>query len=550
MRASFLAILFWAVRGFAAFHLTWGVPAVSLDSNPPIGDADVNPTVAIDPSGNAVATWGRTNGNMAVEDVWAASYNHSSRIWTGAVKISGGGNASLPAVAMDGAGNAIVVWEEGFPTQILSRVLSADGVWSPSLQSAPTPVCRSLSAQESPQIVVDANGNAVAIWMELLSKANRIQSAKKPVGSDWVALGPISSGENHAAIHLPIPLAMNASGQAVAVWQESNQGEPQVHAAQYINGSWRSPLFISAGESPSVAIDGDGNALFAWQRGSQIESKTLIGRSLSETPQLVSNPLFRAQHPCVGVDDAGNGVVVFERFDAAAMHKFVAGATLPFQAATWTRPIDISVPSPAEVSAAGFPRLCLNAIGDGVVIWKEFDGSHIVIQGAGYSLGTWSSIRTLSSNRDNSGSSLAAYDMGVSLNLAGNIMAIWPEDPSGSSTHHIKTVPGTGLAIAGPLPPAVDRASVPVGIGVGKQVKHCFPAHSDFINILDWEAPPGSVACYKIYRGNLSSLIATSKEPHYEDHSRVPDEKTTYLITSVDDHDHESGPIAIIVHPK
>src|SRR5579871_6119472 len=95
MRCTVRALFFiWIVQGFAAFNLTWGIPTVNLDNDLPIGDADENAAIAIDPMGNAVATWGRTTGNGATEDIWVAIYNHSLRVWTGAVKISGGGNAT------------------------------------------------------------------------------------------------------------------------------------------------------------------------------------------------------------------------------------------------------------------------------------------------------------------------------------------------------------------------------------------------------------------------------------------------------------------------
>jgi hypothetical protein len=551
MRAAFLAVVFFSIHGFAAFDLTWGIPAISLDSNPPVGDTDLSPTIAIDAMGNAVATWSRTTGTGAAEDIWADSYHHASRSWTGAVKISGGGSASRSVVGLDGEGNAWIVWEEGFPTQIFSRTLSAAGEWSPPLSQAPAPVCKSLNAQEFPQLVVDQAGNALAIWMEVSGSKTSIRSARRPFGSGWESLGLLSSGTNQALLSPPVPIAINASGDAAAVWQESGT----IYGAQYIRGAWTSPMAIASGTQPAVGIGGMGEVVFVWNQGGVIQSKILSGSHLSE-PMTISNALFAAERPCVALDDAGNAVAVFERLDAAGIHKFIAAATLLAKGASWSTPIDLSVPSSVEAPAAGYPKLCLNGIGDGVAIWKEFDGSHMTIQGAGYSLGTWSFIRTLSSKRDNSGSPFPSYDMAVSLNAAGNIMAVWPEDPSGRNTQHIKAasgapikaMPGVGIAVEGPLPPVNTPENALIGIGKGLQVRHRFPAHSDLINIIDWISP-GGVAGYNVYRGNLSSLIATTQQPHYEDHCRVPGEKTTYLITSVDSNGHESGPMAIIVSP-
>lgn len=549
MRLGLLGVLLWASFGFAAFDLTWGIPAISLDSNPPVGDADVNPAIAIDSSGNAVAAWGRTNGNGATEDIWAATYNHGSRIWISSVKISGGSSASNAVVGMDGDGNAIFVWEEGFPTQILSRTLSATGVWSPPLSSPPTEVCNSIHAQEFPQIVVDENGGVLAVWMESFRGVNRIQSARKPSGSNWIKLGSISSGLNNATLTMPRPFASNSSGSATLVWEESNGNSANILAAQYAKGAWMRSVAVSPGTQPSVGIDAAGNAVIAWSVENGIRSAKLSNGIMSKI-LAVSNPAFIAQHSCIAVDQEGNAVVVFERFDGSVMHKFVTGSILSANSDEWSVPVDISVPSPVEASNAGYPILSLNPIGDGVTIWKEFDGTYTLIQGAGYSLGTWSFIRTLSSQEENAGSSIPAYDIDVSLNLAGNLIAIWPEDSSGSNTPQIKAAPGIGLAIAGPLPPViVDEESISLGIGKGRQVLHRFPAHADLINLIEW-ASPGGVESYNIYRGNLASRIGTTKTPYFEDHQRIPGERVTYLITSVDTYNHESGPMTIIVHPR
>ncbi len=547
-----LFFFFWAVQGFAAFNLTWGTPAVGLDSNPPLGDTDGNAVIAIDPMGNAIATWSRTTGSGASENIWAAVYNHSLRVWGGAVKVSGRGSAANSQVALDEEGNAIFVWEEGFPTQIMVRTLSAAGVWTPDLSMPPEPLQKSQSTQINPQISVDSQGNAVAIWIEFSKRKSHIYSAKKPVGTPWISLGKISSGLQNCTLIPSKALVLNPSGKGAAVWEESNNGLSEIHGARYTTGSWSLPFTIAAdsnqsAESPSVGIDALGNALIVWSQNDIIFSKILNKDALFSEPLAASNPEYIAKRPHVGVDAAGNAVVVFERYNA--LHKFISGAELNKETLAWTAPIDISGPSPSDAVAAGYPVFSMNSIGDGVVIWKEWTGSNMVIQGAGYSLGTWSFIKTLSNNSVNSGASTPAYDISVALNHAGNILAIWPEDPSGANCLQIKATAGVGLANAGPLPPIADPTTLFSGIVSGKQVLHRFPAHSDLINILSWNSP-GGIEYFNIYRGNLSSLIASTQEPYFEDHQRSYRKKETYLITSVDHNKQESGPITIVVHPR
>ncbi len=559
----FVRVLFflWVIQGFAAFNLTWGTPAVSLDSNPPLGDTDGNAVIALDPMGNGVAVWGRTTGQKATEDVWADSYNHSLRTWSGPVKISGGGNAVNGRVAMDPNGNAHFVWEEGFPTQIMYRTLSAEGVWTPNLASPPEQIFESALPQFSPQIKVDGEGNALAVWMELKRGLHKIHSAQKRFDGSWASLGIVSPSRGNSLLSSTKTISMNDSGKALLVWEEAVNGRSQIWGARYKEYAWEPPFLISDEtekkcDSPAVGIDDQGNSVIVWHEDGSIQSKALIHEALS--PQMrVSDPAYKAIHPDIAVDGMGNGVVVYERYNP--LHKFITGALLPFGTPAWEAPTDISAPSPAEVEAAGYPVLTINKIGDGVVIWKEFTGTHLVIQGAGYSLGSWSSIRTLSSVNHHSGSPTPAYDISVGVNVAGNIIAVWPEDSSQTGSFQLKAntgsqvqlkaTVGTGLANFAPLPPLPEPKTILSGIASGYQVKHKFPAHTDLINILSWTGSNGAHE-YRIYRENLSTLIGTSSNTRFEDHQRSPKKQEIYLITAVDMHGQESTPMTIVVDAR
>lgn len=531
-----------SMQVFAAFNLTWGTPALSLDSNPPMGDTDSNAFIAMDPQGNALATWSRTSAQGATENIWVAAYNHSLRVWTGALKISGSGSAANSQIALDATGNAICVWEEGFPTRICYRTLSQEGVWTPDLSQEPATLISSTNAQTFPQIAIDASGNMLAAWLEFFGGMHHVMAASKSSNASWMSAGRISSGAQDALLIPAKALLLNPQGQGLVIWQEA---QDRILAARYLNGAWQ-PSFLVAdshASSPSAGIDEAGDLIMVWEQNGMIFSKS---GSLSP-PLLISDPNYSAKRPHVGVDAAGNAVVVFERYNA--LHQFIVGASLSKGAAEWSHRIDISLPSPANAPQAGYPFFAMNAIGDGVAIWKEWTGAHTILQGAGFSLGTWSSIRTLSSLYSDAGSPTPSYDIAVALNAAGNILAIWPEDPAQTGSLQIKATAGTGLANGGPMPPVTDPISLIQGVAMGKQVVRKFPAHTDLINVLSWESP-GHVDHFNIYRNTLSTLIASTKELRFEDHQRDPKAKEIYLITSVDIYGQESSPMTLVVHPK
>jgi len=279
-------IFLWAViQGYAAFNLTWGVPAVNLDSNPPVGDTDVNVVIAIDPLGNACATWGRTTDQKALQDIWAALYNHSSRTWAGAVKISGDANASNSQVAMDDAGNALFIWEEGFPSKIMSRTLNAAGVWSPALSLPPLPISTSFNAQCFPQMAMNGAGDCVVIWTEFSAGSYHICSAQKKSGRTWMGPNKISLPRNEAPFNAAKAVAINPSGNAIAVWEQSLNGSAEICAARSVKGSWLSPIAVSSSDqrarSPAVGIDPSGSAVIVWDQSNVIQSRSLINGQLS-----------------------------------------------------------------------------------------------------------------------------------------------------------------------------------------------------------------------------------------------------------------------------
>lgn len=532
----------------AAFNLTWGSQAADLSSHPLIDDIDGPAAIATDPAGNATVAWSRTAKRGATEEIWAASYDYNLRIWTGSVKISGDGPASHVRIAMDHAGNALILWNEGFPSQILYRTVSTKGVWSPDLAQPPSLLAPSIHTQSQPQVGFDKDGNALAIWMECVDGIDEIHSAAKAIDSPWVDLGAISTSPS--LFTTGKSLAVNEDGDAFAVWETGGK----IHGARYAGYHWSAPFEIRANmqypaSTPCVGIDGTGNGLFVWCENDLIRSRSWVDGGLASDALIASDPAYKAAHPDIGVDTAGNGVVVFERYNS--LHKFVASALLPFQAKQWSHATDISAPSPAASTLAGYPLLALNAIGDGVAIWFEENKAQISVQGAGYALGTWSPSKILAFFHDKTGLSVPAY--AISINLTGNIMAVWPAPPSPAEPSQIFALPGIGLANLAPPPPLVDPSTLGVdifGIASGKQTIHRFPAHSDIINTITWHIPNVSVSHYNIYRNSFSILVGTSTSPYFEDHQRTWKQDETYLITCVDQNGQESSPLTLVVRSK
>ena len=93
-----------------------------------------------------------------------------------------GVSGSTPRIASDGSGNIVAVWREldGDTSAVGAAFRPAGGAWS-SAQRISEPA----AATESPKLAMDALGNAVAVWQRSTGHDSVVQAAVRPAGGDW-----------------------------------------------------------------------------------------------------------------------------------------------------------------------------------------------------------------------------------------------------------------------------------------------------------------------------------------------------------------------------
>ena len=122
----------------------------------------------------------------------------------------------------------------------------------------------------SPQVAVDASGNAVAVWSQLGATARSSISASRFVpGSGWGAATLLETDDGEA---WNPQVAVDASGNAIAVWNQSDGTRFDVWANRYIPGAgWGTANLLetdNAGHagSPQVAVSPAGQAVAVWHQ--------------------------------------------------------------------------------------------------------------------------------------------------------------------------------------------------------------------------------------------------------------------------------------------
>ena len=158
-------------------------------------DDMVNPVIAMEPGGRAVAAW----GNMAGDIIYGRYYNGS---WEGGQAIivdTASGAASKPSVAINGNGIAYVIYEDAASIK-LKRY---DGGWAGSMFE--------VGIGTDPRIQTDDGDNVMVIWKGNDGIYERFYDAS---AGEWRSSTKISTGTGAASPHL----AMNSEGEAISVW--------------------------------------------------------------------------------------------------------------------------------------------------------------------------------------------------------------------------------------------------------------------------------------------------------------------------------------------
>ncbi len=236
---------------------TWQQPvpvAVSAESSS-------SPQVALDEHGNTVAVWQQDNGSYEV--IEAAVRPAASGVWQEPVTVSSNNeNAGAPALAIDPAGEATVVWAGG--GVIKASDLPPGGTWS-------APASVSASGAASPQVVSDAQGDLTAAWNQTASSNTAVDVAQRPAGGTWSTPQQLSSPQ--ASTNPPNPYMVgDARGDIAITWDGYDSTYYTAQAGvKLVGGSWQlSGSLSGAGDqyipnSPRVAIDPEGNATADWE---------------------------------------------------------------------------------------------------------------------------------------------------------------------------------------------------------------------------------------------------------------------------------------------
>jgi hypothetical protein len=233
------------------------------------------PEVAMNNNGDALVVWyqkdGTTNDQIFKSEYRSGSWTHPTSLTD---NISPDGtSASVPQVAMDNNGNAIIAWQQSDNITGLQIFKSEyrSGTWT-----HPANLTDNISPAGnwiySPQIGMGDNGDALITWFQHNGSVYQVFKSEYRSGG-WTH--PVNVSDNISPDGQDAKdqqVAMDSRGNAIIVWKQSDGSGEQIFQSVFRFGTWTHPVNLTDnispdgiwGQSPQVAMDDNGNSIIIW----------------------------------------------------------------------------------------------------------------------------------------------------------------------------------------------------------------------------------------------------------------------------------------------
>jgi hypothetical protein len=319
-----------------------------------------SPIITSDGVGGAIIAWEDNRSEATETDLFAQHMLASGVVdpfWpvNGAGLVVTEGVQNVPVMVPDGAGGAIVAWEDERPgasvSDIYAQHVLANGSIDPRWPATGLPVSTAAAAQRSPRIVSDALGGALITWFDFRDDAT---------GTDIYAQHVLNSGTNDPAWPVNGRALCTAPGDqggptidtdgahgAIVAWGDSRVVATSHIFAEHVfaNGTV-DPAWPANGRAvsntgltearPLMVSDGAGGAVIAWQSltthllvfAQHVKGNGTIDPAWTPGGKALSASNADHIHSTIAPDGAGGAIVAWEEnADIFAQH-VLAGGTL------------------------------------------------------------------------------------------------------------------------------------------------------------------------------------------------------------------------------
>jgi PKD domain len=425
---------------------------------------------------NALARSDREEAQMIGFGVLAAAIAVAAPQWSTPVQISAGDRALGPELAMNAAGDAVVVWDQEVgadcPTMPASLfcihiVELAERPSSASAWKAPIELNRP-GIGSRPRPAIDANGDAAVIWVHDIGVPRVLQATyRRGPNGEWPNPNDLSKYVLGVMNH---EVVLTDDGNAYVTWREHTDSGDTARWEQRVAGIWgaANKLADNVVGGPALRVGRFTNqAETVWAEDAGViedtlpwDSRVAFGATPRGDPAIASKPgsiavVFATGSAVAGAlcctlgfstpTLIGTGADPKVAMNGPSTVAVWLGATGVQAAegfldnATWSPPATLS-----RDADASDPHVAVDANGNAVAVWLGGNGTvQAAIRPATTRL--WQPAATVSETR--------ALSPRVAIDAAGNALAVWNQ----ASPDHI-VVESSELFTSGPI---LQRLHVP-----------------------------------------------------------------------------------------
>lgn len=382
------------------------------------------PGIGFDDDGNALAVW--YEADEVETSIWSNRYVPEQGWGEPELVEEQPGDALDPSLAVAPDGSAFTVWvqDDGERLSVYAaRFVSGEG-WSSRvlLESGDS------GDAGQPQVVVGADGNAMAVWRQYTGSRADLWASQYVAGIGWDSAELIEGMDSHSAAEFDI--GMDADGNVLVVWQHDGIGGPSIFHTRYVAGEgWTYPAMLEEDDDsdatlPKIAVAADGSAIAVWQQRDDIRdniwaSRYVVGEGW-DVPVLIEFGTGAAFEPEVGIDADGNAVAVW--------HQFVSVNGASVYASHFNTGSGWQAPQLLEDSEGDShqPRIVLDGDGNAHAVWWKSNLGKSRIWSNSYEAGSgWADAVQMRPASD------AAAAAQLAVDGDGHVVAIWTQVRSG-----------------------------------------------------------------------------------------------------------------------
>jgi Tol biopolymer transport system component len=236
--------------------------------NQTLNDNQQLPAIASDGSGNFIAVWQSHNQDGNGWGVYGRQYNASGTALGNEFLINQTtqGDQTNPAVACDAAGAFVVTWISN--NEVYARLFNANGTAATNEFVA---VAVQPSGTSTPSVAMDGNGNFAVVSDESIDNNSAILLQR--FTASGIASGSLLSVNTSSSKSQFNPsIAMNAAGNAVVAWTNDQTGHTKIDARQFNSNATAVGDDFQVGASGNdnqdfakAGLDSSGNFAVTWQ---------------------------------------------------------------------------------------------------------------------------------------------------------------------------------------------------------------------------------------------------------------------------------------------